>query len=104
MGEKSCCCCFSVKTGAFIIGAFQVLGLLGELEDFNMLRCIIKLVCVAIFGAMIFADSKTTRMWFFIAFVLNPFAQMLAASIDKPQDQEQFENAASSFNFKTAAE
>ena len=84
MGEKSCCCCFSVKTGAFLIGVLMLLDLGNELANFNLLRCIIKLLVLGAFGAMVFSDSRTTRMWVFIAFVANPFLQMLAATIDKP--------------------
>ena len=104
MGEKNCCCCFSVKTGAYVIGVLSILGLLDELNNFNLLRCIIKLVVSASFLAMVFQDSKTTRMWFFIIFLGSPFAQILAAIIDKPQEQADQENAINALDFRKIAE
>ena len=84
MGEKSCCCCLSVKTGAFIIGSMMIIDLLGQLENFNALQCIIKLGAVAIFANMILNDSEDSRKWFFFAWVLSPFFQLMAAAIDMP--------------------
>ena len=81
---KSCCCCFSVKTGAFLIGVLMMFDLLNEFEYFNMLRCLIKLIVVGTFLWMLLHDNKDSRKWFFIAFVANPFLQVLASTIDKP--------------------
>ena len=104
MGEKSCCCCLSVKTGAYIIGAMLVLDLLGQLENFNFLQCIIKLATVAVFGNMILSDSESSRKWFFFAWIISPFLQMMAAAIDMPVEDEEFERAATTFDINKAAQ
>ena len=86
MSEKSCCCCFSVKTGAFIIGVLSLFDLLNELDEFNFARCIVKLIVVAIFGYMVWNDSAAARKYFFIAFCANPLLQMLATFLFKTEE------------------
>ena len=86
MSEKSCCCCFSVKNGAFLIGLLCVFDLINEIEKFNFARCIVKLIVVATFGYMMWHDSATARKYFFIAFCANPFLQMLATTVFKTEE------------------
>ena len=65
-----CCCCISIKTGVYIIGAWHILILLGGLFEAQYLRVTIELFTALSFMVMIFRDSIMTRMYFFATYCI----------------------------------
>ena len=65
-----CCCCFSVKTGAYIIGCFHVFGLLIGLYILNVLQIAIDAFCGVTFLLMVYKDSEMKRLMYFTSYVI----------------------------------
>ena len=84
MEVKNFLFCFPIKTGVYVIGAMLVLNLAFALVFFHLsIGFFIKLAMVGFFGATLLHDSEQTRMWFFIAFLVNPVLQGIAVLIDQ---------------------
>ena len=56
-----------------IIGILSILGLLGEIFQFEVIRFVLESVIVVAFFSMCFFDSKNTRGLFFVCFLLGSF-------------------------------
>ena len=71
----NCCCCFSVKTGTYIIGTLFVIDLIGEFwhPTINYARWALKLLVAGIFLFMYIKDTATSRMMFFFVYLANIF-------------------------------
>ena len=93
----NCCCCFNVKTGANIIGAFFILDLLSEFwhPTVNLGRWGLKLIFVGIYLFMVLRDSRTSRMMFFFMYIssliLKPVVNSLTDDSDDPEAEKAWE-------------
>ena len=65
-----CCCCISIKTGAYIIGSLHVLGLVGGFLLLNPLQIAMEIFCGGAFLMMIYKDNLKNRLMYFSAYVV----------------------------------
>ena len=65
---SKCCCCFPVKTGAYIIGFAHVIGLLLGIVFVNPLQVTLEVFCGITFLWMFFRDSEQKRLFYFSAY------------------------------------
>ncbi len=71
-----CCCCISIKTGAYIIGVFHVIGLLLGILLVSPLQISLEVFCGCTFLYMIYRDREQNRLLYFTAYCV--YAAMLA--------------------------
>ena len=64
-----CCCCIQIKTGAYIIGSFHVIGLVFAILFFAPLKISLEVFCGCTFLYMVYKDSKLIRLLYFAAYV-----------------------------------
>ena len=100
MKINNCCICFSVQTGAHIIGVLMVLGVLGELNhEFNPLRWLVKLAAAATYIFMVYKDSALSRQIFFFGWLGSIVGMILANIITADTDDPELDKLTASTNF-----
>ena len=67
---SKCCCCISVKTGAYAIGLLHVLGLLVGALKLDPLLIALEIFCGCSFMLMVYKDNKMKRLFYFVAYCL----------------------------------
>ena len=68
-----CCCCISIKTGAFIIGAIHVVGLLLGVIWVSPLQISLEIFCGATFLYMVYRDCERNRLLYFASYCVYAF-------------------------------
>ena len=91
---ESCCLCFSVQVGAYILGILEVSAFVGSLSKFEPIMMAIHGAIAMLFLAMWIDDSGQKRKYYFIAYTsvacLSLIALMLflIGVLGKGQDVE----------------
>ena len=75
--------CMSIKTGAYVIGFMLVINLIFGIFHLHSIKILVKAAMAGIFAGMHFNDCEQTRMWYFIAFLINPLLMGLAVYVDQ---------------------
>ena len=89
------CCCFSVKTGTYVIGTFLVIDLIAEFwhPTVNWARWAVKLFVAWMFLWMYIKDTKSARMMFFIAYIAQIFLKPLVNAMTNDSDDPESDKA-----------
>ena len=72
-----CCCCFSPKTGTYILGVLAILGISQELELNILPRLIASLVTALTFVLMVFNSHATFRFFFCVSYTIMVVTQLV---------------------------
>ena len=65
---SKCCCCIPIRTGAYIIGAFHVFGLILGVLNASLFLIALEVFCGCTFLYMLYRDAKQSRLFYFAAF------------------------------------
>ena len=68
--EASCCGCFSVTRGTYILGFFAALSILQAAEDFYMPRFIVNAAVAIMFLPLLFAPTAVVRLIYVTVYVI----------------------------------
>ena len=90
---SKCCCCFHVKTGAYIIGFFHVIGLLIGIIRFDYLHIALEIFCGSTFLLMIYKDNEMRRLFYFAAYCVYVFIVSSIRSVFLIWDSDEKESA-----------
>ena len=107
MKTNNCCCCFSVWTGAHIIGILMVLGVVGEISHpgYNILRWVVKIAAAATYIFMLYKDNATSRFIYFLGWI-GSIAGMIAVNFltsDSDSDNPEMDRVLSRVSFDDIA-
>ena len=95
MKFTKCCCCFGIKTGAYIIGSLHVLGLIVGILTISPLQIAVDVFCGGTFLWMVFRDSESKRMYYlgsyciYVLVNLTIFAAMIWDKSDEVKKADQ---------------
>ena len=105
MKTNNCCCCFSVYTGAHIIGILMVLGVVGELSnpDFNVLRWVVKIAAAATYIFMVYKDNAQSRLIFFLGWIGSIAGTIAVNFLTQDSDNPEIDRVLSRVSFEDIA-
>ena len=66
---NKCCCCIPVKTGAYIIGCFHVLGVIIGIVQLDIVKIVMDIFCGTTFLFMVFRDSEWNRLFYLATYM-----------------------------------
>jgi len=69
MKVNNCCLCFSVKTGAIAIGAFNFLDVINSLVHFHPAIFALKITVVVLFIMMMVKDTESKRLYYCMSYL-----------------------------------
>ena len=88
---KTCCCCLSLETGAYIIGVIHLLSLVPEFFEFQLYRALLTIAGVLAFFYMLAYDGAASRALFFWVWMISVFSYFIISLFIATEEQGGFD-------------